>query len=83
MQICVCVFKRSRSPKRWRERGGDGVAGRKEGRELTVAAVFVLHRGERGDEGLELSFSPSIRKCVSVCLYRGGYGLMDITSVPV
>lgn len=80
--VCVC-FKYPRSTKRWRERGGDGTAGRKEGTELTVADVFVLQGGERGDEGWELSFSPSVCKCVCVCVYRGIYGLMGIKSVPV
>ena len=53
-----------------RGRGG-GVyrkEGRKEGRELTVAAVFVLQGGNRGDEGWELSFSPSVRKSLCVCV---------------
>lgn len=62
----MCVFKCSWSNKRWRERGGDGVAGRKEGRELTVA-VFVLQGRERGDVEWEQFFSsPSVRTCVFV-----------------
>lgn len=62
----MCVFK---CTKRWRERGGgEGCRkeGRKEGSELTVAAMFVLQGGERGDEGWELFFSPSVHVCVCV-----------------